>query len=307
MESSEMHIPDGFLAPPVWGALWVVSAPAVVLATRRAQRDLDESKVPMMGVLGAFVFAAQMVNFPLGAGTSGHLLGGALLAAALGPAPAIVVMTAILTLQALIFQDGGLLALGANLFNMALAGTLAGYWPWRALAGGRFNRIGLFAGGFCSVLVCALLALSELSVSGVRFGSAAMSLALGVFLVNAILEGLITLAVATSLEAIRPGWLKAKAGAGRPALWLLLASATLLASVGFLFASTHPDGVEHLARMTGLISHQRRFFQAPLADYEIALSGSVWIRKAIAGLTGLLLAAATCLALARWIGRWRRA
>lgn len=302
-----MHIPDGFLAPPVWGGLWVVSAPAVVLATRRAQRDLDESKVPMMGVLGAFVFAAQMVNFPLGAGTSGHLLGGALLAAALGPAPAIVVMTAILTLQALIFQDGGLLALGANLFNMALAGTLAGYWPWRALAGGRFNRAGLFAGGFCSVLVCALLALSELSASGVRFGSAALSLALGVFLVNAVLEGLITVAVAASLEAIRPSWVKAKAGAGSPALLLLFAFATVLASVGFLFASTHPDGVEHLARMTGLVSHERRFFQAPMADYEIALSGSVWIRKAIAGLSGLLLAAATCLALARWIGRWRRA
>jgi cobalt/nickel transport system permease protein len=302
-----MHIPDGFLAPPVWGGLWVVSAPAIVLATRRAQRDLDESKVPMMGVLGAFVFAAQMVNFPLGAGTSGHLLGGALLAAALGPAPAIVVMTAILTLQALIFQDGGLLALGANLFNMALAGTLAGYWPWRALAGGRFNRAGLFAGGFCSVLVCALLALSELSASGVRFGSAALSLALGVFLVNAVLEGLITVAVAASLEAIRPSWVKAKAGAGSPALLLLFAFATVLASVGVLFASTHPDGVEHLARMTGLVSHERRFFQAPMADYEIALSGSVWIRKAIAGLSGLLLAAATCLALARWIGRWRRA
>jgi cobalt/nickel transport system permease protein len=177
MKSSAMHIPDGFLAAPVWGGLWVVSAPAVVAATRRAQRDLDESKVPLMGVLGAFVFAAQMVNFPLGAGTSGHLLGGTLLAAALGPAPAIVVMTAILTLQALVFQDGGLLALGANLFNMALIGTLAGYWPWRALAGGRFARAGLFAGGFCSVLVCALLCLAELSVSGVHFGAAAMSLA----------------------------------------------------------------------------------------------------------------------------------
>jgi len=134
-----------------------------------------------------------------------------------------------------------------------------------------------------------------------------MSLALGVFLVNAILEGLITVAVATSLEAIRPGWLKARASAGKPALLLLFAFATLLASAGFLIASTHPDGVEHLARLTGLVSQERRLFHAPLADYEIALSGSVWIRKAIAGLSGLLLATATCLALARWIGRWRRA
>ena len=302
-----MHIPDGFLAAPVWGGLWVVSAPAVVAATRRAQRDLDESKVPLMGVLGAFVFAAQMVNFPLGAGTSGHLLGGTLLAAALGPAPAIVVMTAILTLQALIFQDGGLLALGANLFNMALVGTLAGYWPWRALAGGRFARVGLFAGGFSAVLVCALLCLAELSISGVHFGAAAMSLALGVFLVNAILEGLITVAVAASLDSIRPGWLKAPAGAGQPVLWLLLGFATLLASAGFLVASTHPDGVQHLAQVTGLASHERMLFKAPLADYEIALPVSAWIRKAIAGLSGLLLTAAACIALARWIGRWRSA
>jgi len=293
-----MHIPDGFLSAPAWGGLWAVSAPSVVAATRRAQRDLDESKVPMMGVLGAFVFAAQMVNFPLGAGTSGHLL---------GPAPAIVVMTAILSLQALIFQDGGLLALGANLFNMAVAGTLAGYWPWRAFAGGRFARFGLFAGGFCSVAVCALLCLAELAISGVHFGPAAMSLALGVFLVNAVLEGLITVAVAASLEAIRPGWLKAPAGAGRPVLWLLLGFAAVLASVGFFVASTHPDGLEHLARVTGLASQERMFFKAPLADYEIALPVSIWIRKAVAGLCGLVLTAAACIALARWIGRWRSA
>ncbi|MGD0580109.1 MAG: energy-coupling factor ABC transporter permease, partial [Bryobacteraceae bacterium] len=292
MRSSEMHIPDGFLSAPMWGGLWVLSAPAVVAATRRAQRDLDESKVPMMGVLGAFVFAAQMVNFPLGAGTSGHLFGGTLLAAALGPAPAIVVMTAILSLQALIFQDGGLLALGANLFNMALAGTLAGYWPWRALAGGRHARLGLFAGGFCAVSVCAFLCLAELSLSGVHFGSAAMSLALGVFLVNAILEGLITVAVAASLEAIRPGWLKAPARAGQPVLWLLLGFAAVLASAGFLVASTHPDGLEHLARVTGLASREHQFFKAPLANYEIALPVSAWIRKAIGGLSGLLLTAA---------------
>ena len=141
-----------------------------------------------------------MVNFPLGAGTSGHLLGGALLAATLGPRTGDHrVMTAILSLQALVFQDGGLLALGANVFNMAVAGTLAGYWPWRALAGTRFRRFGLFAGGFCSVLVCAFLCLAELSVSGVRFGPTALGLALLVFLVNAVLEGAITATVAGSL------------------------------------------------------------------------------------------------------------
>jgi cobalt/nickel transport system permease protein len=300
-----MHIPDGFLAAPVWGGLCVVAAPAVVLAARASRKSLDESQVPMMGVLGAFVFAAQMVNFPLGAGTSGHLLGGALLAATLGPAPAIIVMTAILSLQALVFQDGGLLALGANVFNMAVAGTLAGYWPWRALAATRFRKYGLFAGGFCSVLVCACLALAELSVSGVRFGPTALGLALVVFLVNAVLEGAITATVAGSLEAMRPGWLKAPASEGRPVLVLLLAFAAVLASAGLLLASTRPDGLERLAQITGLAAKQRAFFAAPLADYRIALPGAAWIGKAAAGLTGLVLAAAACVGLARWFSRWR--
>ena len=109
-----MHIPDGFLSTPVWAAMDVVAAPAVAYVTRRAQRNFDESRVALLGVLGAFVFAAQMINFPVGPGTTGHLVGGALLSFTLGPASASVVMTAILAIQALIFQDGGVLALGAN-------------------------------------------------------------------------------------------------------------------------------------------------------------------------------------------------
>jgi cobalt/nickel transport system permease protein len=302
-----MHIPDGFLAPPVWSGLCAVAAPAVVLAARRSRKDLDESQVPMMGVLGAFVFAAQMVNFPLGAGTSGHLLGGALLAATLGLAPAMIVMTAILSLQALVFQDGGLLALGANVFNMAVAGTLAAYWPWRALAGTRFRRLGLFVGGFCSVLVCAFLCLAELSVSGVRFGPTALGLALTVFLINAVVEGAITAAVAGSLEAMRPGWLKAPATESRPVLMLVLAASALLASAGLLLASTHPDGLERLAAITGLAANEHTLFAAPLAGYQFSLPGAAWIGKAAAGLTGLALAAALCVALARWFSRWRSA
>src|SRR4029077_16067991 len=115
--SSSMHIPDGFLSMPVWGTLDVVSAPAVAWVARRAQRDRKDHRIPLLGVMGAFVFAAQMINFPVGPGTSGHLVGGALLAIVLGPAAAALVMTAILVLQALVFQDGGVLALGANVFN----------------------------------------------------------------------------------------------------------------------------------------------------------------------------------------------
>src|SRR5579862_6598248 len=126
-----MHIPDNFLSPPVWATLDVVSAAGFGVIARHAGRHMEDSRIPLLGVMGAFVFAAQMINFPVGLGTSAHLLGGTLLAIALGPAPAALVMTAILVLQALIFQDGGVLALGANVFNMALAGVAAGHLPYR--------------------------------------------------------------------------------------------------------------------------------------------------------------------------------
>src|SRR5205085_10390402 len=125
-----MHIPDGFLSLPVWASLDAAAVPAVALAARRAQREMEEHKVPLLGVMGEFVFAAQMINFPVGRGTSGHLVGGALLSYTLGPFAAAVVMAAILAIQALVFQDGGILALGANLVNMAIAGVLAGYLPY---------------------------------------------------------------------------------------------------------------------------------------------------------------------------------
>src|ERR1700690_259695 len=129
-----MHIPDGFLSPPVWATLDVAAVGAVALAGRRAQEEFETSdgrRIPLLGVMGAFVFAAQMINFPVGAGTSGHLVGGALLAITLGPGAAAIVMTAILILQAFVFQDGGIVVLGANICNMAVAGVLAGYAPYR--------------------------------------------------------------------------------------------------------------------------------------------------------------------------------
>src|SRR2546428_5455811 len=118
-----MHIPDGFLSAPVWATLDIAAIPAAAYMVREAQREFEEKRVPLLGVMGAFVFAAQMINFPVGGGTSGHLVGGALLSYVLGPAAASVVMMAILSIQALVFQDGGILALGANILNMAVVGV----------------------------------------------------------------------------------------------------------------------------------------------------------------------------------------
>src|SRR5947208_187274 len=190
-----MHIPDGFLATPVWAALDVAAAPAAALIVRRAQREFDEARIPLLGVMGAFVFAAQMINFPVGVGTSGHLVGGALLACTLGPAAASVVMMAILSIQALVFQDGGILSLGANVFNMAVAGVFAGYLPYYLWGRGRTRRAAVFAAGTLSVAVSALLALGELMLSGVRMPSSILGVSLGLFAVSALIEGAITMAV----------------------------------------------------------------------------------------------------------------
>src|SRR5215472_4665821 len=145
-----MHIPDNFLSTPVWAALDGVSIAAIGLTIRRAGRELPDTRIPLLGVMGAFVFAAQMINFPVGPGTSGHLVGGALLACTLGPAAASVVMAAIVAIQALVFQDGGVLALGPNVINMAVIGVLAGYLPYHLWGQSRGRRAAIFAGGALS-------------------------------------------------------------------------------------------------------------------------------------------------------------
>jgi cobalt/nickel transport system permease protein len=301
-----MHIPDGFLATPVWAALDITAAPAVGYLARRAQRGLEQSKVPLLGVMGAFVFAAQMINFPVGLGTSGHLVGAALLAYTLGPAAAGVVLTAILTVQALVFQDGGVLALGANVINMAVAGMLAGYLPFHLWGAGRWRRHAIFLGGFLSVLMSAVLALSELLLSGVTMPAAVLKISLGLFALSAVLEGAITLAIMGALESINPGFVRnPQLNGGRVLGWVGLA-AVLLAVVGVAFASTHPDGIWKLAGETGIASHARALVVAPLADYQLDLLHSAWLRKAGAGLAGITLIYGACVVCGRLLAARQR-
>ncbi len=302
-----MHIPDGFLSTPVWAGLAAVSAPAVGVLARKAQSGLDESRVPLMGVMGAFVFAAQMINFPVGIGASGHLLGGALLAITLGPAPAAIVLTAILAIQALVFQDGGLLALGANVFNMALAGVLAAWLPYRLLAGTRARRLGIFLAGFLSVFVSACFCLGQLALSGVHMPGHVLAVAVAVFSVTAALEGAITVAVAAALERVQPGWRREAPQPGRRLLILVGLAAFLLASAGFFLASALPDGLERVAGLVGLQGREQTLFVSPFPDYEALVIANPWLRNAAAGLAGLLLTLLVCLLAGRWISRWRNA
>lgn len=298
-----MHIPDGFLSTPVWAAFDVCAVPCVLYASRKAQQEFEESRLPLLGVMGAFVFAAQMINFPVGAGTSGHLVGGALLAMTLGPAAASVVMTAILAIQALIFQDGGVLALGANVFNMALAGVLAGYFPFRLWGAGKARKAAVFAGGALSVLVSALLAIAQLLLSGVQMPGPILGISLGLFVVSAALEGAITLAVFQTLETIRPSSIAQPESRRAPVV--LGIAAVVLAVFGVLIASGAPDGLESLAEKAGFAAQARALLPTPLADYEAAFLGSEWGRKAVAGLAGLAVIYAVCAGLARYFSAQR--
>jgi cobalt/nickel transport system permease protein len=273
----------------------VAAVPAVGVLVRRAQRGFEESKVPLLGVMGAFVFAAQMINFPVAGGTSSHLVGGALLAIALGPAPATVVMTAILAIQALVFQDGGLLALGANVFNMAVAGTLAGYLPFHFCGAGKWRKASIFLGGLLSVLVGALLALGELLLSKLPVP---VGFSLAVFTLSAVLEGAITLAVVGAIENINPKFVRQPGPQRSFALGAFTAVAVLLAVIGVFFASTQPDWIERLA-------HGKTLFNAPFANYEAGFFSTPWLRKTAGGLAGLGLILVACMVFGRVVARKR--
>ena len=159
-----MHIPDGIMAPAVIAAGWVVTVVAVSLAVRRAGRGLDEDALPTVALFAAGIFVAQLLNFPVAGGTTGHLVGAALAAILLGPAASVVAFTVILVIQALLFGDGGLLALGLNLLNMGVIGSLSAWAVYRVL-GGWNRRAAAFAAAWISVFLGAMMAAVELAIS----------------------------------------------------------------------------------------------------------------------------------------------
>ena len=203
-----MHIPDGFLNVATAATTYAISAGALACGVREANKKLGEKHIPLMGVMGAFIFAAQMLNFPVAGGTSGHLIGAALAAILLGPWAATIVMACVLIVQCFIFQDGGLLSLGANIFNMGFLASFGGYYVYRlftkALGEGRRSRLAsAFAAGWASVLLAAIACALELSVSGTSPIKMALPAMAGVHALIGIGEGLITLAVLSFVAATR--------------------------------------------------------------------------------------------------------
>lgn len=205
-----MHIPDGFLNLPVILITWALAIALIAISLNRAQAEYQERAVPLMGVCAAFIFAAQMINFPIPGGTSGHLLGGTLAGALLGPWAGSLVMVAVFIVQAVLFQDGGLTVLGANIFNMGLVGTFCGYYLYRTIrfSVGRDTLRGVVVGAtvaaWTSVVVASILCAIELALSGTVPLTVALGAMASWHLLIGIGEALITVIALSFIWRTRP-------------------------------------------------------------------------------------------------------
>ena len=253
-----MHMADALISPVVGGAMLAASAGVAAYSINKIQTDLDEKKIPLMGVMGAFVFAAQMINFAIpGTGSSGHLGGGIMLAILLGPYAGFLTMASILLIQALIFADGGLLAYGCNVFNMGFYTCFLAYpviYKWFTRKGITSKRI--FWGSMTSAVIG--LQLGAFSVVLETLASGKTELPFGTFLLLmqpihlaiGIVEGLVTAAVITFVWKARPELLETPAVGALKNISLKkvitgLVVATVVVGGGLSwFASANPDGLE---------------------------------------------------------------
>lgn len=252
-----MHMADALISPQVGGAMWAASAGLIAYCSSVVRRTLDDRLAPMMGVLGAFVFAAMMINFSIPAtGSSGHFGGGLILAILLGPHAAFVVMASVLTVQALFFADGGLLALGCNMFNLGFIPAFVAYpLVYRFIArdarGGARPWAGAMVAGIVGLQLGAFAVVMETVLSGITalpFGTFLL-LMQPIHLAIGVVEGLATAAVVSFVLRFRPVAIVRPGGGGgagrlRGAAAAILLAAALLGGVVSWFASTRPDGLE---------------------------------------------------------------
>ena len=302
-----MHIPDGFLSAAVSILLWGISALVIAFALRRVNRDLGERQVPMLGVLAAAIFAGQMLNFTVAGGTSGHLMGTALATILIGPWAAVLVMTTVVGVQALIFQDGGLLALGANIFNLAIVGAAVSYFVFQTftrLAGGK--RWSIFVSGFlaawASIFIASLAVGLQLALSGTSPANIAVPAMAAIHALIGVGEGLVTVGVLAFIQASRPDLVQSgrRRTVGGSAIWI----AGLLLAIGLAvlspIASSRPDGLEWVAGQQGFLNTAREPLYSLLPDYLFPGVGSKAAATVIAGILGTLIVFGVAFALARY-------
>ncbi len=205
----DLHAPDGFFSVPVAVVMWVIAIMVIAVSVRRVGQSFDERAIPLMGVTAAFIFAAQMINFPVVGGTSGHLLGAVLAAILLGPWAGTLVMASVIAVQSLLFQDGGLLAMGANIVNMGLIGTIGGYAIYRTVAGllggeerGRMPAAAVAA--WSAVMLGAAATSFELAFSGTTTLAVVLPAMLGTHVLIGVGEALITVGALALIKNARP-------------------------------------------------------------------------------------------------------
>jgi cobalt/nickel transport system permease protein len=332
-----MHIPDGFLDAKTVVLTGALAAGGVATALRRARVELPPRRVPLLGLTAAFVFAAQMVNFPVAGGTSGHLLGATLAAVLLGPSGAVLVMTAVLTVQCLIFADGGLLALGANVFNMGVVSGVAGHYIYRSVSrlagGGRGRLVAVAVAAWAATVLAAIVVAGELAFSGVvPWGVAALAMG-AVHALIGVGEALITALVVLAVQRTRPELLAPagrggpgragtdppsglagsggdgeRIGVGREALaYGLLVSAGIAVFVA-PWASPWPDGLERVAGRLGFSGRalEPPLTPSPVPDYAVPGIASDGLATALAGLLGIAVVFLLAFGAARLVAARRR-
>ncbi|WP_406861411.1 energy-coupling factor ABC transporter permease [Streptomyces sp. HUAS MG47] len=318
-----MHVPDGFINAPMSAAAGVVAAGAVAVGLRGARRELDERTAPLAGLVAAFIFAVQMLNFPVAAGTSGHLLGGALAAILVGPYTGVLVIAVVLLMQGVLFADGGLTALGVNITVMGVVTVLVSYALFRGLVKilPRTRRSvtgAAFAAALVSVPASAAAFTLVYAVGGttdVPLGKVLTAM-VGVHTLIGLGEAAITMLTVGAVVAVRPDLvfgarglrapLKLRVGgelvdaapaepepttAGSPKkLWIGgLATALLLAGFVSFYASASPDGLEKVAADQGIDKNVEEHAAAdsPLADYAVKGVEAVRVSGGLAGTIGV--------------------
>lgn len=300
-----MHIPDGFLSPLVSIILWLFSILVVGLALKRVNRDLGERQVPLMGVLAAAIFAGQMLNFTVAGGTSGHLMGAALATILLGPWAAVLVMTTVVGVQALIFQDGGLLALGANIFNMGVVGVMIAYLVYQIfykLFGRR--TWGLFLSGFIaawfSIIMASLGVGLQLALSGTSPANIAIPVMAGIHALIGVGEGLITIGALAFINAARPDLLRSEktSQAGGWPVWAAGLILALLLAIASPLASAHPDGLEWVAEQQGFLDAAQGPIYYLIPDYVFPGLSNQAVATILAGILGTLIVCGVALMVA---------
>lgn len=306
-----MHIPDGFIDIKTAVVGGVLAVAGVGLALRVVRQKLPPRRVPLIGLAAAFIFAAQMLNFPVAAGTSGHLIGAVLAAVLLGPAAAILVMTAVLLLQCLMFADGGVTALGVNIFNMALVAPGVGYGVYRLVCRAwgeslRIRLLGTAFGAWCSTLAAALACAGELAWSGTAAWRVVFPAMAGVHMLIGLGEACITTMVVAAVVRVRPELWRAPAGMAAGSNYREVAALGGLVALGLVvfmapFACGWPDGLERVAEVLGFEAHaaDAPMLPAPLPDYATPGFSSAFASTVVAGAIGAVVAFLVAYVLAR--------